>query len=549
MTPTQTSMLEVSRRKNSPKDKVAGRGPRNMRQTRRVGVISPRTRGNAIASILASPGEFATENTGTKNIFVSPSKRSSAEATLHYLARVKNGNKRSLDTANGVANNLSTVQRKRRSRKAASVAYDKVRDICRMDDFDDLNDLSETDKIPYKKANPGKKKTVSDLVVSETIQSVYSSSNDDRPRVTVDTFIPKGKIEERWFRNLKKWISSKDDLTSESSSTFSSSPLPKRWAQDQRAQHRLLQQSKKSQMTQDRIDLLESAGMRWEVRNRKCTTTNGPEKGQSKEMDNKTARSSATNASVAIRNEGDQKSKSQAKFKPTSESAKETDTSINDSPSKRKSPRKSLPTQFYHNRTSSSDKVKDSGVGKTASNTSKESKSNDEKQLQTIGPKASAPTSTISSDEKQLLAPNESLASLSADASAKNKADIQKQGRKKKRRGRRSTSSLTALGVQMETSIEESKSDSSKKGSSSFSHKELKQELSKSKKKPPRKKSDIGAAKKNTAKNPKSKASNDSANKNAGDNGVSSTAKKSTSTDSKLEHEYSDGKVAKKRRE
>jgi len=97
--------------------------------------------------------------------------------------------------------------------------------------------------------------------------------------------------------------------------------------------------------------------------------------------------------------------------------------------------------------------------------------------------------------------------------------------------------------------LKKGKSDSSKKGSSSFSHKELKQELSKSKKKPPRKKSDIGAAKKNTAKNPKSKASNDSANKNAGDNGVSSTAKKSTSTDSKLEHEYSDGKVAKKRRE
>ena len=73
-----------------------GQRIRQTRARRRGAAISPRTRGSAIASILASPGEFAANNTGTNNKFVSPSKRSSAEATLHYVARAATkGTKRS----------------------------------------------------------------------------------------------------------------------------------------------------------------------------------------------------------------------------------------------------------------------------------------------------------------------------------------------------------------------------------------------------------------------------------------------------------------------
>jgi len=136
---------------------------------------------------------------------------------------------------------------------------------------------------------------------------------------------------------------------------------------------------------------------------------------------------------------------------------------INDSPFKMISPWKSLPTQFYHNLgISSSDKANASEASKIVSNTSNERTLDGEEHSNTI----SAPTSTISSDGKQLSpsirwisAPSESLASLSAAASAKKDSYNKTEGRKKKRRGHRSMSSLSSLGVQMEISIEEGKSD------------------------------------------------------------------------------------------
>ena len=94
--------------------------------------------------------------------------------------------------------------------------------------------------------------------------------------------------------------------------------------------------------------------------------------------------------------------------------------------------------------------------------------------------------------------------SLPADASAKKKSGKQNQWKKKEQHGRRSTSPLSALEVQMETPAKEGKIEDLK-GLGSFSHKELQRQLSKSQKKPARKRSESGAAKRKMAKKPKSK--------------------------------------------
>lgn len=131
---------------------------------------------------------------------------------------------------------------------SASDASDKVRNLCQM-------------KLPYNK--PTKKKGVSELVVGRD-ETISTSS------VTIDTFIPNGKVEEKWFKNFKKWNNS-------NATAASSSPIPKNWVQEQRTHYRLLQQNKKTQMTHDRATLLESGGFRWKktyVRKRKAVSNN-----------------------------------------------------------------------------------------------------------------------------------------------------------------------------------------------------------------------------------------------------------------------------------
>ena len=125
----------------------------------------------------------------------------------------------------------------------------------------DQANSSPSDKLPYNK--PTKKKGVSELVVGRD-ETISTSS------VTIDTFIPNGKVDEKWFKNFKKWNNS-------NATAASSSPIPKSWEQEQRTQYRLLQQNKKPQMTHDRAKLLESGEFRWKktyVRKRKAVSNN-----------------------------------------------------------------------------------------------------------------------------------------------------------------------------------------------------------------------------------------------------------------------------------
>jgi len=234
---------------------------------RRTTFISPRTRGAAIVGALSSPGDL-----GSGAAFLSPSRRSSAEAALHYLAR---------ETAEGGGNDdgdriASLAPRNgRRRRKAASDASDRLRDICDLDEFDDLDRLLEEDKIPYNKpaaARRGRGEGGKDAVTKSTTDDV----------ATVGSFVTRGKNDERWLRNFQTWTTSKGGGGRRSTTSLDerssaippgapippSSPLlPKGWVRDQRAQYRALTRGERSAMTRDRVALLEGAVFVWEARN------------------------------------------------------------------------------------------------------------------------------------------------------------------------------------------------------------------------------------------------------------------------------------------
>ena len=201
---------------------------------RRTTFISPRTRGAAIVGALSSPGDL-----GSGAAFLSPSRRSSAEAALHYLAR---------ETAEGGGNDdgdriASLAPRNgRRRRKAASDASDRLRDICYLDEFDDLDRLLEEDKIPYNKpaaARRGRGEGGKEAVTKSTTDDV----------ATVGSFVMRGKNDERWLRNFQTWTTSKGGGGRRSTTSLDerssaippgapippSSPLlPKGWVRDQR---------------------------------------------------------------------------------------------------------------------------------------------------------------------------------------------------------------------------------------------------------------------------------------------------------------------------
>ena len=175
------------------------------RPWRKTTFISPRTRGAAIVGALSSPGDLR-----SGAAFLSPNRRSSAEAALHYLAR---------ETAKGGGNDdgdriASLAPRNgRRRRKAASDASDRLRDICDLEEFDDLDRLFEEDKIPYNKptvARRGRGEGGKDAVTKSTTDDV----------ATVGSFVTRGKNDEMWLRNLQT------SLDEQSSAIPPGAPIP-----------------------------------------------------------------------------------------------------------------------------------------------------------------------------------------------------------------------------------------------------------------------------------------------------------------------------------
>ena len=261
--------------------------PANRRRSSRA-KLSPHTHGVAIASVLASPGEwFQTVDGLQENVNFSR-----AETVLNKVAREKrlsladdNSNVRlyqhpsskqknrgrrkagvnpsdSKETKDphpapeGVVGDTEMPHNKRARRKAA---VDAVENIKKDAQTKPERDYDSEDLLPY---NP-RKRSGGILVDGEGARSAQSS-----PPTTIKTFVPRGKVEERWLRNFNKWRTAVSEQ-----SESKNSPLPKRWVQDQRSQYRQLQQNKKSQLTRDRIALLEAAGFNWVARKNKSPQT------------------------------------------------------------------------------------------------------------------------------------------------------------------------------------------------------------------------------------------------------------------------------------
>lgn len=299
--------------------------PANKRRFSRA-KLSPHTHGVAIASVLASPGEwFQTVDGLQENINFSR-----AETVLNKVAREKRNfyqqplfsqqKKRGqgktgvnpIDSSDRkdphpppeeVDGGTEVPHNKRARRKAAVNAVENIKkDAQTTPEHDDDSD----DLLPY---NPKRRRSGGSLEDSERARSAQSS-----PPPTIKSFVPRGKVEERWLRNFNKW---KTALSEQSESKHS--PLPKKWVQDQRSQYRQLQQNKKSQLTRDRIALLEAAGFKWAVRKNKSPPTN-ESAVQSVEKESNVSGCGTKGFEIASK---------------TSE--------------KRRSPRKGKRTQFFHN--------------------------------------------------------------------------------------------------------------------------------------------------------------------------------------------------------
>lgn len=216
-TPVAKIMSKNSKRCRSPDMNIGD----NSSETRpkkiygRRAKMSPRTHGAAIAKSLASPAidsAFLMSTTAP----ITPSKRSSAESALHYVAR---NSKRGIDDHN---NNINTSSKKKRKKKAFVSAG-------RTDD-------SQSQRSEEEKEEEGKQ------VV----------------------FVPKGKLEERWLKNFNKWKKSVEHNGPHDADH--SSPLPTSWINTQRKEYKAMKRSdKKTSMTQSKVDMLESSGFSWDA--------------------------------------------------------------------------------------------------------------------------------------------------------------------------------------------------------------------------------------------------------------------------------------------
>jgi len=578
LSPSLSSVKSTAATQLRKNEAIAAAAEKNKRT-----IITPRTRARSIISTLASPRDFLLltpttttmmggadsrvggETTTTKRI-MTPRHNSTAEATLHKLARRmttavnckqqqqqpshgegeeeeeeddksqhtrrKGKTNNNGDDNNNYKNNSNdgdtmvvvVASANKKKRKAANDARAKISTICDLDRFDDLDSLLRADNTVYNteierlkrhrraygsnnRARDGRSKTTimeknrntnnnvdildggltaTAAATTTTASSDYSVTADivmeetmnNNENTTRSTSSSRGGIkmrtndndeEQQWLHNFRKWrtLSSEGDLHNSSSSnnnntttTTTSTSLPISWMAEQHIQYHKLQcGDKSSTMTQDRAALLVGAGFVWEEVGTKET-----------------------------------------------EELTIIDQSLSPGGGGRKSPRKSLPTQFYHKEeedvTNNNNKKKRSKVisiaalrrfGALPSSSASPVLSKKTKQQ-------SSGSSTSKTSKKKRTSPPESLASLpdipdvimKADNDDKQEEEEKRSSKKKKSRGRHSTSSLLSLDANSTLVVRsEEKVLSGSKGLvmtaseiTTLTHKELEEVLSKSKRKP-----------------------------------------------------------------
>ncbi|KAK1744866.1 hypothetical protein QTG54_004157 [Skeletonema marinoi] len=246
--------------------------------------MSPRTHGAAIANSLASPA-IDSAFLMSSTAPITPSKRSTAESALHHMARNTKRGRNDSNTQSDEDNNKSTVSKKRQKKKPAVNARSTI------DLQPQLNEQTDVE------------------------------------------FVPKGKLEERWLKNFHKWKQSVEKQGLDD--TANQSPLPKSWINAQRKEYKAMKQNEKTSMTQSKADLLESAGFTWDAPIRRPRRNNSSSSNNDED---------AAAALVSVKSDVSKKQRKSSKGNDV-----KNDKSVEKSNlSKRTSPRKSRPTQFYH---------------------------------------------------------------------------------------------------------------------------------------------------------------------------------------------------------
>lgn len=291
-TPAVTSSDKNKNGHNTPPKNSTNNGGGKPKKTYgRRAKFSPRTHGAAIANSLASPAidsDFLMRSTAP----ITPSKRSTAESALHYLARnATRGTNNNDTTQSDDDGNNKTRSRKKQKRRAAVNAESAIE--------------------------------------SQLHNNIESPQ---RSELSENEFIPKGKLEERWLKNFNKW---KQSIENQGRGDIEQqSPIPKSWVNAQRKEYKAMKQNEKTSMTQKKANLLESAGFTWDI-------PVGRPKRKNSSSNNTEENAAATLVSV----KSDVVSKRQKKNYGNAKNEKSLE---NSSLSKRSSPRKSCPTQFYH---------------------------------------------------------------------------------------------------------------------------------------------------------------------------------------------------------
>lgn len=383
--------------------------------------MSPRTHGAAIAKSLASPAvdsAFLMSSTAP----ITPSKRSTAESALHYLARNTKRGRNDGTTPSDDNNNNTLSKKKRKTRQAVNAGI--------------------------------------------AIDSQPQRSNKQQTEVV---FIPKGKHEETWLKNFNKWKQSVENQGLDD--VANQSPIPKSWINAQRKEYKAMKQNEKTSMTQSKADLLESAGFIWDA------PIGRPKKNSSSSINDDDAAAAFLSVESVV-SKRQRKSNIDVKNDKTLEKS---------SASKRSSPRKSCPTQFYHNLLGKEEER--SGGKRSNDNTGEQKRDIREEETKTkksvsnikegykcskCGEPKKGHTCTkneIDEDEKAI----ESLALLATSSDEMDKPTKQKrEGKKRRSRGGRQKgsllSSLETLQAQTVSSKKKGVSSSQEEESSKVKH-------------------------------------------------------------------------------
>ncbi|KAL7470837.1 hypothetical protein ACHAXS_011113 [Conticribra weissflogii] len=356
--PTTSLELNASPHKTRPASSSheTNRSPKRQKSTRMKSqttrnnprfAMSLESYGAAIANSLSSPARTDTlcpDKSAKRQPFVSPGKRSSAESALHFLAK-------KTCAAQNNGDNKNDAQR-----NAENLGCPSLVSCSKNAKTDHENDAN------LKPTSPNRPSLIeSGVSLDEMIRN----------------YVPANRNDEKWLRHFQKWRSLQhiDEIDiSKNRMNGNTSPLPKGWVRTQQTYCRLLKSRNQLASSDARVALLEKAGFLLDELHSKLSISandaNNSDKGNTFDdsdvpMTTNAVEDRSNNARVdkhktkapELFDEANHSSKllisDQADAVPKQHSndheRRRTPAEDGEPETKRKSPRQSCPTDFFHN--------------------------------------------------------------------------------------------------------------------------------------------------------------------------------------------------------